>query len=84
MNTQDYPDINMTEKRLDELIKLVKAQSYMIEELTNKLNKIEQITQNQKSQNAPNRSYSIQKRNRHYCKENTEGEIYICHNFACF
>lgn len=43
MNTQDYPNINMTEKRLDELIKLVKAQSNMIEELTNKLNKIEII-----------------------------------------
>ena len=43
MNTQDYPDINMTENRLGELIKLVKAQSYMIEELTNKLNKIEII-----------------------------------------
>lgn len=43
MNTQDYPDINMTEKHLVELIKLVKAQSKMIEELTDKLNKIEII-----------------------------------------
>lgn len=43
MNTQDYPDIDMTENRLDELIKLVKAQSKMIEELRDKLDKIETI-----------------------------------------
>ena len=43
MNIQDYPDINMTEKRLDELIKLVKAQTKMIEEFRDKLDRIEII-----------------------------------------
>lgn len=43
MNTQDYPDIDMNEKRLAELIKLVKAQSKMIEEISDKLNRIETI-----------------------------------------
>lgn len=43
MNTQDYPDIDMNEKRLAELIKLVKAQSKMIEEFRDKLDRIEII-----------------------------------------